>query len=95
MSDNNDNIFQLGSVKGGKDNDGDAGIPVNDYVIMDIDGTEFFGTGFLIFTSQHIAIMKDNGNGAVPVLVVPIGRVKAAELYEDLDDDETENALVV
>lgn len=88
MNDDNDNVFRLGSVKGGKDTTAEETIPVNDYVIMDLDGTEFFGTGFMIFTSHHIAIMKDNGNGAIPVLVVPIARVKAAELYEDIDTDE-------
>lgn len=82
MNDDNDNVFRLGTVKGGKDND-EPNIPVNAYVVTDIDDNEFFGTGFMIFTSQHVAIMRDDGNGAIPVLVVPIARVKAAEIFED------------
>lgn len=85
MSD--DNVFRFGQIKGGKDGGGpeeeEPGIPVNDYVISDVDGEEFYATGFLIFTSHHLAIMRDDGKGAIPVLVLPINRVKAAEIYEE------------
>lgn len=84
---NNDNVFRLGAVQGGKDTDS---IPEDNYVVTDIDGMEFYATGFMIFTPHHLAIMKDEGRGAIPVLVVPIGRVRAAELSEEVDDDEAE-----
>lgn len=86
MSD--DNIFRLGTIKGGKGTTEDENnIPVNRYVITDIDDDDFFGTGFMIFTAHHFAIMQDQGYGAVPVLVLPIDRVKAAEILPD-DVDE-------
>lgn len=64
------------------------GFPENNYVVVDIDNEEYFGSGFLIFTPHHCAIMKDFGKGAVPILVVPLIRVKSAEM---VDDDETED----
>lgn len=89
MSDN-DNIVPFGAIKGGKgdgpDETVDDGIPINDYIITDIDNQEFAATGFLIFTSHHLAIMRDNGKGAIPIMVFPIDRVKVAELYEDFTD---------
>lgn len=93
MDDNdNDNVFQFGSVKGGKSpGDKDDGIPTNDYVIVDNDGNEFFAAGFVIFTPHHLAIMRDQGQGPVPVLVMPIGNVRVCELYED--DDEQQDLL--
>lgn len=90
MSKDNDdtpNVFKFGAVKGGKVEEDKNEIPVNDYVIVDVDHQEFYATGFLVFTPHHLAIMRDFGVGAIPVLVMPIGRVAAAEIYED--DDET------
>lgn len=79
------NILHFGSVKGGKE-DKENKIPTNNYVVLDADNEQFFGSGFMIFTSHHLAIMRDEGDGAVPVLVLPISRVKAAELVEDDED---------
>lgn len=53
------------------------------YVIIDVDGREFYGEGFLIFTSQHVAIMEPRGDQAVPAIVVPLARVVVAELDDD------------
>lgn len=93
--DDNGNVFQFGSVQGGKgtpEKESESGIPVNDYVVVDVDDESWYATGFLIFTPHHLAIMFDSGNGAgaIPVLVLPINRVKAAELYEDdtAEDEE-------
>jgi hypothetical protein len=87
----NDNVFTFGSVKGGKsEQDADEGIPVNNYVVTDTTGSEWLSTGFLIFTPQHLAIMREvhPGKGAVPVLVMPIGNVQVAELIDDEDEVE-------
>ncbi len=81
-----DNVFKFGSVKGGKDVD--DGIPTNDYVVVDVDNNEWQAHGFLIFTPHHLAIMRDDGKGAIPVLVMPIGRVKAAGLDEEISDED-------
>lgn len=83
-NDNDDtNVFKFGAVKGGKPEEEKNEIPVNDYIVLDIEGQEFAATGFLIFTPHHLAIMRDDGAGAIPVLVMPIGRVVAAEIYEE------------
>lgn len=78
-----DNVFKFGAVKGGKEDD--DSIPTNDYVVVDVDDNEWTAHGFLIFTPHHLAIMRDEGKGAIPVLVMPILRVKAAGL-DDRDD---------
>lgn len=74
-----DNVFPF---KGGKDQDGTE-IPVHDYVIIDVEDEEWDATGFMIFTSHHVAVMRDSTQGAVPVLVLPINRVKAATIADD------------
>ena len=84
------NIFKFGAVKGGKEVEEDNSIPENDYIVIDIEDNELESSGFLIFTPHHLAIMRDNGKGAVPVLCLPIGRVKAAVLASDLDDQYEE-----
>jgi len=81
------NIFKLGAINGGKA-DEDT-IPQNDYVVVDIDDIEYDINGFLIFTPHHLAIMTDQGKGAIPALVLPIGRVKTAVLASLLDEDES------
>lgn len=88
MSDK-DNIFTMvpGSKLPGGPKEEDT-LPVYDYIIVDFDGNEFPGAGFLIFTSAHVAIMKDNGSGAIPIVVVPLDRVKVAALASNLDQAE-------
>lgn len=83
MSD--DNIFSL--HQGGKPANDEERLPQNDYCITDLDHDEYFGTGFVIFTTHHVAIMKDDGKGAIPLVVIPLGRVRAVEI---VNDDETE-----
>jgi hypothetical protein len=72
-----DNIFSL--HQGGKAANDEERLPQNEYVITDCDGDEYYGNGFVIFTTHHVAIMKDDGKGAIPVIVIPLGRVKACE----------------
>lgn len=79
------NIFKFGAVTGGKSEEPDDKIPHNDYVVVDENNNEFEINGFLIFTPHHLAIMKDEGVGAIPALVLPIGRVKFAGLASVLD----------
>jgi hypothetical protein len=87
----NGNIFRPTIFAGGKEHteseEPHTQFPSNDYVITDMQGFEWYATGFLIFTSHHVAIMKSTGEGtAIPALIIPIGNVKAAELVEDEDD---------
>lgn len=82
-----DNVLPFGKRQANSNNmstteTGD-GFPENNYVVVDIDNEEFYGTGFLIFTPHHCAIMKDFGKGAVPTLIVPLMRVKVAEMVEE------------
>lgn len=82
--DNENNIFKIVSSNTPETDK----IPMNDYAITDIDNDVLFAYGFIIFTSHHIAIMRDEGNGPVAVLVVPLSRVKVAELLDDENEDE-------
>ena len=78
------NIFKV--IQGGGKTD-DTKTEVYDYEIEDLDGNVFNALGFLIFTTQHVAIMRDEGSGPIPVLIVPLGLVKAASLVdEELDE---------
>lgn len=92
MTDDNENgepanVFKFGAVKGGKADDEQDSIPQNDYFVVDIDGYEFDINGFLIFTPHHLAIMRDEGKGAIPALVMPIARVRTAVLAKFIDTE--------
>lgn len=94
MSDDTDepkNIFKFGAVEGGKAKEEEDTIPQNDYVVVDIDDIEYDVNGFLIFTPHHLAIMTDEGKGAIPALVLPIGRVKTAVLASVIEDADGED----
>ena len=78
------NIFKF--VDGGKKED--EVIPQNDYLVIDIEDIEYDVHGFLIFTPHHLAIMTDEGKGAIPALVLPIARVKTAVLASILSDED-------
>ena len=86
MSDDN-NIFQLINNNGQVEEDI---APMYDYIVVVKDGNEHFAPGFLLFTSQHIAIMRETPKGALPILVIPLSEVKIAELVEDDEFDEIE-----
>lgn len=83
MDKDNDNIFTL--VNGNKADAADETLPENEYCITTTSGSTYYATGFLVFTSQHVAIMKDIGKGAIPAMVVPLSIVEVAELVEDED----------
>lgn len=82
----NDNVF--GIVQGGKGEAEDQKFPVNVYAIMDQDHTEHLHSGFMIFTSQHLAVMRDDGHGAIPIFVIPLQNVKYAEVLEEEEEQE-------
>jgi hypothetical protein len=63
-------------------------IPQYEYEIVHFDGSSSKAHGFLLFTSQHVAVMRDNGEGAIPVLVYPLDKVKYATIVEDNQADE-------
>lgn len=79
MEDNN--IVQL--IKGGKEDE--QTLPFYEYVIVDRTGREFYHDGFLLFTSQHVAIMQDRGQHTVPVFLLPLSELSFLEI---IDDDE-------
>lgn len=81
----NDNVIPFGQVKGGKSDDENV-LPVNEYSLITMENEEYQATGFLIFTPQHVAVMRDDGKGAIPILVMPLISLRVAELIED--DDE-------
>jgi hypothetical protein len=88
----NDNVLPFGrqaqaTSKGNISTETGDGFPENNYVVIDLDDEEFYGSGFLIFTPHHCAIMKDFGKGAVPTLVVPLHRVKVAEMVDESAED--------
>lgn len=87
-----DNVLQFGVPRTKTETQAAAAetgdkFPDNNYVVVDIDNEEFYGRGFLIFTPHHCAIMADLGAGAVPVLVVPLFRVKSAEMVSEQEDE--------
>jgi len=81
-----ENVFKFGAITGGKDNEAEDTIPQNDYFVVDVDDIEYDINGFLIFTPHHLAIMRDEGKGAVPALVLTIARVKTAVLSKFVDN---------
>lgn len=82
-----DNIIHFDNAKS-KSTKGPTEVPQHQYVLVDIDNEEFTEFGFLIFTAQHIAVMHEKGEGAVPVLVMPLHRNKVAYIDETSTDAE-------
>lgn len=82
MSEDNDqdNIVQFGSIKGGKEDSTD--VPQHLYEIKDHDDIIHQAHGFIIFTPQHVAVMRDTGDGALPLLIFPLEAVKYAKLID-------------
>lgn len=73
---------------GGKSTTDDNKLPVNEYLITTLTPDPETGSynrvamGFCVFTSHHIAIMRDFGESPVPVLVVPLTNVYSSELVQ-------------
>lgn len=80
-----DNVFQFGSIKGGKAEKEEKEFPANPYVVVDTDDNEFEYDGYLIFTTHHICIMQEGDeNGPVTALMMPLNRLK----FVCIDQDE-------
>lgn len=79
---------------GAKTTTEDNKLPVNKYAITTMvadptDGTGvLFAEGFCVFTSHHIAIMRDFGASPVPVLVVPLTNVFSSEIIQDDEEQD-------
>ncbi len=98
----NDNTTEDGSttfrlITGGKTTEGppQPALPQNAYVVVDINGDEHFHEGFLVFTSQHVAIMRDTPTGGLPVFLMPLDKVFAVEFLEDDPDEVFDNEPLV
>lgn len=58
-----------------------------DYVIRTRDGEEYFERGFCIFTSAHVAIMKELGpQTAMPLVIVPLDNLQVC--FHVPEDDQ-------
>lgn len=82
MDDIIDNVVapKFGAIQGGKPAEDD--VPQHLYEILDHDGMLHSAHGFLIFTPQHVAIMRNLDQGALPVLIFPLEHVKYAKISE-------------
>lgn len=87
--DDNGNVIKFGAVQGGKADQEDD-IPQHNYMIETITGNQVGAKGFLVFTPQHIAIMRNLPEGALPVLVVPLDKVAYTKIVEIMDADNPE-----
>lgn len=89
-----DNIIQFGkpTVDPSKVIPEVSPFPTNEYVVRDIDDEIFYASGFLIFTDTHVGVMTPTPQGAIPAFLIPISRLKYAEL-DDADDDDDESDL--
>lgn len=77
--DNDNNVIHIVA----SNEDKTPAVPQYEYRVNYMDGNTSKAAGFLIFTTQHVAIMRDEGEGAVPVLVVPTSMVRSVEIVED------------
>ena len=83
------NVFEL--LSGGKQQLADDDkLPETDYCLTLHDRTQVFGHGFMIFTTNHVAIMSDTGAGSIPVAMVPLSNLAYAQTCDDEDYDEEE-----
>lgn len=73
----NDNVVQFGAIKGGKETE--PGVPQHQYQIKDFDDEIHEAYGFIIFTPQHVAVMRDTPEGALPLMIFPLEHVKYAK----------------
>lgn len=58
---------------------------ITEYELIDIEDNSYYASGFMIFTTQHVGIMADNGETPIPVFLMPLSRLKYAHI---VDDDE-------
>ena len=79
MNDTTDNVITLAVAN---DKTPENTLPFHDYRVVDIEGKTYLASGFLIFTTAHVAVMRDEGNGASPILILPLVRLAVAELAD-------------
>lgn len=79
---NDDNVFNL--VPKGPE---EEKLPQNDYCLTNLQDEDYFAHGFLIFTTHHVAVMRDDGKGAIPVLIMPLSNFRVAEIVEESEED--------
>lgn len=84
-NDNDNNIVQFGSIKGGKETTTE--VPQHLYEVKDFDDEIHQAHGFIIFTPQHVAVMRDTGDGALPLLIFPLEHVKYAKLVDSVQQE--------
>ena len=84
----NDNVYKFGVVDNTKTGDEDLP-PMRDYVIVDIDNEPWFASGYMLFTSFAVAIVDADH---IPVLCIPINRVKGSQLFDDWEDQSADDA---
>lgn len=73
----NDNVIPF------KVADKEPKLPNNDYLVVDINNEEFDVNGFLVFTTHHIAVMKEVDGNSIPSFVLPLHRLDHVELIDD------------
>lgn len=78
-----DNIVKFGQIQGGKTEDLEPEVPSNQYVIIDVDREEYYHEGFLLFTSQHVAIMQERKGNTVPVFMMPLNMLRVVEIVDE------------
>jgi hypothetical protein len=87
MNDDNNNIIQLVSKSTNTTVEADMATPVHDYAIYDIGGLTHLATGFLLFTSHHVAVMRETPHGALPVFMLPLTELRFVKLTENNEED--------
>lgn len=80
-----DNVIRI--VSSNDDETVNPTIPQYEYRLNFTNGEYAQAFGFLVFTSQHVAIMRDNGEGAIPILVSPLGTVQYANIVEETNEE--------
>lgn len=74
------NVFRIVSNKDTQPETNE--LPVNTYRLIDINGYSEDWVGFLVFTSQHVAVMREQGSGAIPLAVMPLNMLHRAVIVE-------------
>lgn len=84
-------IINIGEVKKMREEEKKANkVPTFTYVLINHDGEEFVDEGYLIFTAQHVAVMRDLGDiGSVPATVMPLTEVKIVQVVNDDEEQDT------
>lgn len=86
--DTDDNIIRIVSSKEDpRATTAEPTIPQFQYRLNYQNGEYSQAHGFLVFTSQHVAVMRDDGTGAIPILVAPLENVVYASIVEEPEQE--------